>query len=647
MVKLIKPVRTNITAILFITIFFGFLCGNPMSAKAALSQAVITPPALTVILNDQQLHFEVPPLIENNRTLVPLRAIFEAMGATVKWDQETQTATATRGNTTVVLPLNSIQPTVNGVIYPLDVPARIVNQRTVAPLRFIGQAFGGYVAWDEEQRIITMQTSPTDGAKAIAVTVSKESVNLRSGPARNFAIVDTASSGDRLDLLGEQNGWYQVSREGKNAWVAAWVVDVVWKESAPVVIVPSEPIPQLEGLHLSTERDNSGLRIIIESAVTLETKMSKISGKMTYTFANVQMEGTSYIEAPFGNQLIRARGSNQGKNVVVEIQFPTGVEYQTTTENEGKKQVLTIPDFLTGVKRSTFGTSGEIITVSSTVALAYTSSQTGNRLELVLDNVLPGKAQVSYHYDGTLTSSMEFEKKTTDSINQTVLTITTSKAAKFAVGMSSDLATLTIMFIDQSEIQNRIPMVVLDAGHGGKDTGARGDGIDEKDVNLPIVLKVGEILTQKGIKVGYTRKDDSYLSLSEVTSIANLYNAALFVSIHNNASLSPDPSGTETYCYFPVENPQLYIQKDERYNLAERLQQSLVAKLNLNDRGVKQANFAVLRNTQMPSALVELAFISNHNECELLKQLKFRDLAAQAIADGIAGYMQANKLSSF
>jgi N-acetylmuramoyl-L-alanine amidase len=318
------------------------------------------------------------------------------------------------------------------------------------------------------------------------------------------------------------------------------------------------------------------------------------------------------------------------------------VEYLTTTENEGKKEELTIPDFLTGVQRSTFGTSGEKIIISSTVALAYTFSQTGTSMELVLDNVLPGKALSKYKYDSTLISGMEIKEKTTGSVNQTVLTLTTSKPAKFAVGMSSDLATLNIMFIDQSEIQSRIPMVVLDAGHGGKDTGARGNGIDEKDVNLAIVLKTGELLTQKGIKVVYTRNDDSYLSLSEITSMANLYNAALFVSVHNNANPSPNPSGTETYCYYPMENPQLYLQKDDRYNLAASLQQALVAKLGLNDRGVKQANFAVLRNTQMPSALVEVAFISNPSECELLKQQPFRDQAAQAIADGIEGYMRAN-----
>jgi len=109
-----------------------------------------------VLLDGKILSFDVPPVIENGRTLVPLRAIFEAMGATVEWDQAAQTVTAVKGNTTVVLPLNSTSPTVNGVVYPLDTTAKIVNDRTLAPLRFVSEAFGGTVTWDEAANTITL-----------------------------------------------------------------------------------------------------------------------------------------------------------------------------------------------------------------------------------------------------------------------------------------------------------------------------------------------------------------------------------------------------------------------------------------------------------------------------------------------------------
>lgn len=115
--------------------------------------------APTVILDGRQLSFDVPPAIDNGRTLVPLRSIFEAMGATVTWDQTTYSATAVKGDTTVILRIGSTTPTINGQMKQLDVPAKIVNGRTLAPLRFVGEAFGGSVQWDGANQIISMISS--------------------------------------------------------------------------------------------------------------------------------------------------------------------------------------------------------------------------------------------------------------------------------------------------------------------------------------------------------------------------------------------------------------------------------------------------------------------------------------------------------
>ena len=113
--------------------------------------------APTVILDGEQLIFtDAQPILEDGRTLVPLRSIFESMGATVSWDQDTKTATAVKGNTTVILPIGSTEPTANGQVKKLDVPAKIINGRTMAPLRFVGEAFGGTVGWDQASQTITI-----------------------------------------------------------------------------------------------------------------------------------------------------------------------------------------------------------------------------------------------------------------------------------------------------------------------------------------------------------------------------------------------------------------------------------------------------------------------------------------------------------
>ena len=105
-------------------------------------------PAATVIIDGQTVSFDVPPVNENGRLLVPLRAIFEKMGATVNWDGATSTASAVKGDKTVVIKIGSLEPTINGQVSKIDVGAKIIDSRTLAPMRFVCEAFGGTVSWD-------------------------------------------------------------------------------------------------------------------------------------------------------------------------------------------------------------------------------------------------------------------------------------------------------------------------------------------------------------------------------------------------------------------------------------------------------------------------------------------------------------------
>ncbi|ACV64399.1 copper amine oxidase domain protein [Desulfofarcimen acetoxidans DSM 771] len=109
-----------------------------------------------VILDGNQLSFDVSPTIENDRTLVPLRTIFEALGADVNWNGTTQTVTATKDNVEVKLQIGVKTAYKNGSPVTLDVPAKIMNDRTVVPLRFVSEAFGSNVAWDASTQTITI-----------------------------------------------------------------------------------------------------------------------------------------------------------------------------------------------------------------------------------------------------------------------------------------------------------------------------------------------------------------------------------------------------------------------------------------------------------------------------------------------------------
>lgn len=112
-------------------------------------------PYITVAYNNELIAFDQKPIIENGRTLVPLRAIFEKIGATVEWNGDTQTVVATKDNTAISLTINNTTATKNGTAITLDVPAKIINGRTLVPVRFVADCFGVDVRWNGDiQRVV-------------------------------------------------------------------------------------------------------------------------------------------------------------------------------------------------------------------------------------------------------------------------------------------------------------------------------------------------------------------------------------------------------------------------------------------------------------------------------------------------------------
>lgn len=161
--------------------------------------------------------------------------------------------------------------------------------------------------------------------------------------------------------------------------------------------------------------------------------------------------------------------------------------------------------------------------------------------------------------------------------------------------------------------------VCIDAGHGGSDPGALGNGLREADVNLDVALRLQTLLARDsqdpsrgGVwNVLLTRTADVYVSLSQRTSAANAFGAASFVSIHMNAFSSSSANGTETYCYTGAASGPSGALRNEVH--AEAL-----AAWQLTNRGVKTANFYVLRNTRMPATLLEGGFITNAGDAQKL-----------------------------
>jgi N-acetylmuramoyl-L-alanine amidase len=221
----------------------------------------------------------------------------------------------------------------------------------------------------------------------------------------------------------------------------------------------------------------------------------------------------------------------------------------------------------------------------------------------------------------------------------------------------------------------KIQRVVVDPGHGGHDQGAVGPrGLEEKELVLDIAKRLGPLIERElGCEVVYTRTDDTFVPLEERTAIANRHRADLFVSLHANYSRYPRIAGVETfYLNFTTSRDALdvaarenassekniselqdVLQKiarqekiEESRELATRLQSALhefSAKYNrgVANRGVKKAPFVVLVGAEMPSVLVEVGFLSNPREENLLKRPDHRQKVAEALLTGISRYVQS------
>ena len=224
-----------------------------------------------------------------------------------------------------------------------------------------------------------------------------------------------------------------------------------------------------------------------------------------------------------------------------------------------------------------------------------------------------------------------------------------------------------------------VSRVVIDAGHGGHDPGAKANGVSEAELTLDVAMRLKRLLEkQPGIEVVMTRETDVFIPLEERTAIANREGADLFLSIHANASRNQQARGVETYFLNFATNPEaeavaarensasgrtmhslpsivraiaLNNKIDESRDFAATVQKSMINRLGAKNKqvrnlGVKQAPFVVLIGAGMPSVLAEISFVTHKQEGALLKTPAYRQTIAEALQDAILKYQRSLKTKS-
>ncbi len=215
--------------------------------------------------------------------------------------------------------------------------------------------------------------------------------------------------------------------------------------------------------------------------------------------------------------------------------------------------------------------------------------------------------------------------------------------------------------------------IVVDAGHGGKDSGAIGStGSYEKDIVFDIANRLSDALRKRGVEVFQTRKSDKFLSLDERVDVVRGENVDLFISIHANSSESASPYGLEVYssrCLsqidideicctkkhkkmflkYQMDQSNVFAQKtlldmlygykqESSFDIASHLSKNTSQNIETRNRGAKSANFYVLKHTIVPAVLVEVGFLSNRKEEQKLKNSSYRQKIAESLANALIQY---------
>ncbi len=504
----------------------------------------------TLVLDGELVESDVPPLLVqdeetgNWRTIVPLRAVFEGMGGDVTWDGTARIATVTLGNTMVQLAIDSKTAFVNGVQKELDVPAQIIDNRTMIPLRFVGEALQCGVEWDNATRTVYI-TSPEELPYTGVYSITMQ---------ENETLYRVEILADSM-ITGIRNFAYEEpERYGVDLNASKLLIDT-GKINADNNIFSAIRFAQF---------DEETVRVVLDLN-------EKVAGRITLSEDRTAL----YIDFPKDPSQI---------GPVAPV----------------------VPDS---------GNMGNVGVVDPSIGDGtYIPGQDAPEGTVIPDQDIPGETVNPGENPGD------------DVVNRG----------------DSDREVPTLPLLDWRAAGK---LIVIDPGHGGNDVGAIGvmpDGtkIYEKDLNLPIALRLYELLQSAGANVTMLRMDDSTISLYERPEMANLMGADLYVAVHNNSSEKPTPNGTEVLYYNKEwEAGYGYTSKD----VAKEVYQQLIYHIGLAGRDYQSnPKLAVLNKTMMPAIIIEGAFISNASDLAVMVTDEYKENYAVGAATGIINVLNAS-----
>lgn len=635
---------------------------------------------VNVEINGQALESDVPPLIYDSRTLVPIRFVAEHLNAEVEWNQENQEATIRALGKEIVLKPNSSDVLINGEKkkLPYDVPAKIVNDgRTMVPLRFVSEELGCNVEWNQ------------DAWKAVIEIKDQEILDIDIDMDTHYPRIVVETTGpilyNAIDLedLGKlvidiPNTTLNIQDENKIAAKNTVNLDV---NKYPVEKVRSSQFkvnPNVTRIAIDLDKlidyeinyfsDGKGFEINFKNIIT-DLKTEQVNGKQAIVIKGTSKTefNTFVLENP--NRVVIDLMSSSYEIDKYEYEIDNSfienirvAEFDHSgyyNENEQVVRVVLdikneagIPDFTPEV------IGNDLVLHLNSKDFNSINYNTKNQEKGILSIITSGEAQYDISYDEDKnTMEIKIPKDIIDTSDGTMyiddglvdkITIKEDGEKKVVlVKLKRDIEYSDAVKQDSREIlitmetkykQFGDKLIIIDAGHGGKDPGTTGvvSKITEKELNLIVAKRLEKRLNEIGFKTLLTREDDVYIGLYERAEIANQSDGDAFLSIHFNAHYNPRTTGIETI-YCPAYESD--VKSEDNYPFVETIHSAIVDELNKTDRGIsRRPEIVVTRETKMVAALLELGFISNPEDEKQILTFDYVDKAIEGIANGLIEY---------
>ncbi|PCN42453.1 N-acetylmuramoyl-L-alanine amidase [Brevibacillus laterosporus] len=519
-------------------------------------------------IEGRSINAEVPPLISNGRTLVPVRVIAEGLGAKIDWNQQERKAKITKDNREVILQLSSKKAYINGKAQTLEATPELINNRMLLPLRFVGEALGATVGWDNDSRTVIVNQP-----------------------------VQTQINGQSLPATEKVYHW-----EDK-------------------VLLPVKTIADRLGVSQDELTAKASLKKVIDSTTVIS--LQDITDSIGTDVAEWDEKRNEVVITRM-NRLTDIEPQDES----VQIQTRYKVSPTVSVLQNPYRIVMDFPEMeLSNKMRDEENKEIVIDQRKESSSSDYSSSNMDSPEKLELSDGASNDASISAVSQQTqpLIRSIRYSQYQ-DNPKTVRVVVELNRSSKYQLVSTNDGVKLQL----QAKPQKTGYLIVVDAGHGGHDVGAKGTvGNYEKDFTLSVANRLVEYLKQhKEFQVIATRSTDTYLTLKERTDIANEIDADVFISVHAN-SFNPETRGTETYYY-----------NQNSLDLARVVHKHLLAATQFPDRKVKQNNFYVVKNTKMPAVLTETGFLTNQIENTQLMSPQFQDKVAKSLADAIFEYYQ-------